>query len=109
MTAAARGVQTMVSAHVDSTTVLNMMRQDRVIRKPISEEQVDERMQTVSLYKSARMFVAVNKHEDCQLGRAEFAPLMQYMVALSLTTLSSMRSSFPRSRAMFSTSGGAGR
>jgi len=87
---AARGASTMVSTapaahgHVDSTTVLNMMRQDHAIRKPtiisyhgISEEQVDERMRTVSLYKSARMFEAFNKHE---LGRKEFAPLMQQML-----------------------------
>ena len=90
---AARGASTMVSTapaahgHVDSATVLNMMRQDHAIRKPtiisyhgISEEQVDERMRTVSLYKSARMFEAFNKHEDCQLGRKEFAPLMQQML-----------------------------
>jgi len=90
---AARGASTMVSTapaahgHVDSTTVLNMMRQDHAIRKPtiisyhgISEEQIDERMRTVSLYKSARMFEAFNKHEDCQLGRQEFAPLMQQML-----------------------------
>ena len=88
-----RGASTMVSTapaahgHVDSTTVLNMMRRDHAIRKPtiisyhgISEEQVDERMRTVSLYKSARMFEAFNKHEDLQLGRKEFAPLMQQLL-----------------------------